>query len=626
MTVGFDSEAELESVYANTPLDVIAGIVFHETLTEGRNTTRVIKFKVALAFELACYCLYYESGATLAITELHMFDKTRYKIGQESISKRNTVYTENEPDKSIRPETVPEYFWHPSHMFARAPTEGPMDKHSSSGTIPARPACSVHQPHEVAVRWRKGRHLCDDAALPPSPLRCSGLLRPSRVHLRHPDLRLFPRPLRQLRQGHGGGEGEAHQGSSASIRSCQMDELGGLVYVKPIVFRGGERPGVHDAVHDIRTKWSTLSAQQSFAGVCLALDLFFQPHCYSLLAEDPLLLQNRCPGWRSHRILPQPDALHARNDRPAKNVHPLMDLLLPLSQHRSGLQPGHMDQDGDHGHRLEMEQPEYESCRRLRTRHEGRPPGLRGGNYLLFLLTSYIDTVFPEKTLEGQPLLSGPNSPQTDVIESFCPHELKPEFFEKDPLGPRPTIEFKHVTKVFKKGDKPSVEKLSLKAYRNQITVLLGHESSGKSTAVSLLLGKYRPTSGKAFIKGCNVSIKSESRIIPRFLGFCPDHDVFFDHLSVEENMYFFCKMKDFEPEGLKSQIDHILGILDLELKRKSVAGSLSPGWQRKLSVAAALVGESEASFLDDNLTNFSKAVKEDCRGFIKKRKEMMPS
>ncbi|GIY15238.1 ATP-binding cassette sub-family A member 17 [Caerostris darwini] len=218
---------------------------------------------------------------------------------------------------------------------------------------------------------------------------------------------------------------------------------------------------------------------------------------------------------------------------------------------------------------------------------------------------------------------SGPKSPQTEVIESFCPHELKPEFFEKDPLGPRPTIEFKHVTKVFKKGGKPSVEKLSLKAYRNQITVLLGHESSGKSTAVSLLLGKYRPTSGKAFIKGCNVSIKSESRIIPRFLGFCPDHDVFFDHLSVEENMYFFCKMKDFESEGLKSQIDHILGILDLELKRKSVAGSLSPGWQRKLSVAAALVGESEVSFIDDILKNFSKAILEEetdeaCFAFLK--------
>ncbi|GIY15236.1 ATP-binding cassette sub-family A member 3 [Caerostris darwini] len=80
MIVGFDSEAELESVYANTSLDVLAGIVFHETLTEGRNTTRVIKFK-------------------------------------------------------IRPETVPEYFWHPSHMFARAPVEGPMDKHSLWGTI-----------------------------------------------------------------------------------------------------------------------------------------------------------------------------------------------------------------------------------------------------------------------------------------------------------------------------------------------------------------------------------------------------------------------------------------------------------------------------------------------------------
>ncbi|CAL1299123.1 unnamed protein product [Larinioides sclopetarius] len=207
---------------------------------------------------------------------------------------------------------------------------------------------------------------------------------------------------------------------------------------------------------------------------------------------------------------------------------------------------------------------------------------------------------------------TGNKKPRTEVIQSFGMHELKPEYFEKEPYGVRPTIEFKHLTKIFRKGSKPAVKNLFLKAYRNQITVLLGHDGSGKTTAVSILLKKCHPTSGKAFIKGCNVSIESESRKIPRFLGFCPDYDICFDHLSVEENLYFYCKMKDFESEGLSSQIDHIMGLFDLELKRKSVVGNLTAGWKRKLSVGIALIGESEVIVIDNptsHMDSYSRRI-----------------
>ncbi|GBM89644.1 ATP-binding cassette sub-family A member 3 [Araneus ventricosus] len=243
-----------------------------------------------------------------------------------------------------------------------------------------------------------------------------------------------------------------------------------------------------------------------------------------------------------------------------------------------------------------------------------------GDTVFFFLLAWYIGTIFPGKYLEGQPWYfpvtglywTGNKKPKTEVIQSFGMHELKPEYFEKEPYGVRPTIEFKHLTKTFRKGSKPAVKNLFLKAYRNQITVLLGHDGSGKSTAVSILLKKCHPTSGKAFIKGCNVSIESESRKIPRFLGFCPDHDICFDHLSVEENLYFYCKMKDFESEGLSSQIDHIMGVLDLELKRKTVAGNLSAGWKRKLSVGIALIGESEVVVIDNptsHMDSYSRRI-----------------
>ncbi|GFT46512.1 ATP-binding cassette sub-family A member 3 [Nephila pilipes] len=233
---------------------------------------------------------------------------------------------------------------------------------------------------------------------------------------------------------------------------------------------------------------------------------------------------------------------------------------------------------------------------------------LVGDTVIFFLLSWYIEAVFPGKMSEGQPWYflftsvywTGHKRSETEAIESFGLHELKPEYFEREPYGVRPSIEFKNLTKIFKKRSRPTLKKVFFKAYRNQITVLLGHDGTGKSTVISTLLGHYRPTSGKAFIKGCNVSIESEARKIPRFLGFCPDYDVHFDHLSVEENLYFFCKMKGFESEGISSQIDHVLGILDLELKRKTKAGILSACWKRKLSVALALIGESEIVVMDD--------------------------
>ncbi|GFY64915.1 ATP-binding cassette sub-family A member 3 [Trichonephila inaurata madagascariensis] len=231
-----------------------------------------------------------------------------------------------------------------------------------------------------------------------------------------------------------------------------------------------------------------------------------------------------------------------------------------------------------------------------------------GDTIIFFLCAWYIEAVFPGKMSEGQPwyflftsvFWTGHKSPQTEVIESFGLHELKPEFFEKEPYGIRPFIEFKYLTKIFKKINRPTIKKLYLKAYRNQITVLLGHDGTGKSTVISMLLGQYYPTSGNVFIKGCNLSIESEARKIPRFLGFCPNYDVYFDHFNVEENLYFFCKMKGFESEGVQSQIDRILEMLDLELKRKTSAGVLSDSWKRKLSVGIALIGESEIVVMDD--------------------------
>ncbi len=90
--------------------------------------------------------------------------------------------------------------------------------------------------------------------------------------------------------------------------------------------------------------------------------------------------------------------------------------------------------------------------------------------------------------------------------------------------------------------DKVAVEDLSLNLYENQITALLGHNGAGKTTTMSMLVGLFPPTSGTATINGFNVV--TESQAARRSLGLCPQFDILFDQLTIEEHIYFFSRLK----------------------------------------------------------------------------------
>ncbi|PKU30094.1 atp-binding cassette sub-family a member 3 [Limosa lapponica baueri] len=109
---------------------------------------------------------------------------------------------------------------------------------------------------------------------------------------------------------------------------------------------------------------------------------------------------------------------------------------------------------------------------------------------------------------------------------------------------------------VFKVGNKmkEAVKDLTVNMYEGQITVLLGHNGAGKTTTlsmltglssalsrgrcVSLLPGLHSPTSGQAYINGYEIS--QDMVLIRRSLGLCPQHDVLFDNMTVEEHLHFY--------------------------------------------------------------------------------------
>ncbi|RLN65884.1 hypothetical protein BBJ29_006636 [Phytophthora kernoviae] len=146
--------------------------------------------------------------------------------------------------------------------------------------------------------------------------------------------------------------------------------------------------------------------------------------------------------------------------------------------------------------------------------------------------------------------------------------------------------------------ERVAVAGLDLAMYSGQITALLGHNGAGKTTIISMLTGLIPPTSGGATLHGC--SIKRDFHELRRVIGICPQHDVLFQDLTVEEHLLLFGTMKHVPRDKLQSRVDKMIEDVGLTEIRRALAKTLSGGQKRKLSVALAFLGGSKLVFLDE--------------------------
>ncbi|XP_078145249.1 phospholipid-transporting ATPase ABCA1b isoform X2 [Centroberyx gerrardi] len=169
---------------------------------------------------------------------------------------------------------------------------------------------------------------------------------------------------------------------------------------------------------------------------------------------------------------------------------------------------------------------------------------------------------------------------------------------EEEPAHLEPGVYIENLVKVYRHGKKLAVDGLTLGFYEGQITSFLGHNGAGKTTTMSILTGLFPPTSGTAYIMGRD--IRTELSAIRQSLGVCPQHNVLFSMLTVEEHIWFYARLKGLSEEQVKGEIEQILRDTGLPHKRKSRTSTLSGGMQRKLSVALAFVGGSKVVILDE--------------------------
>ena len=143
-----------------------------------------------------------------------------------------------------------------------------------------------------------------------------------------------------------------------------------------------------------------------------------------------------------------------------------------------------------------------------------------------------------------------------------------------------------------------AVDKLNLEINQGELYSLLGMNGAGKTTTVKMLSTLTAPTSGDAFVGGC--SIISNTKGVKEQIGISPQETAIAPNLSVKENLELICGIYGFSKEKTLAKIDELSRQFDLGAILTKKAGKLSGGWQRRVSIAMALIGEPSILFLDE--------------------------
>ena len=143
-----------------------------------------------------------------------------------------------------------------------------------------------------------------------------------------------------------------------------------------------------------------------------------------------------------------------------------------------------------------------------------------------------------------------------------------------------------------------AVDRLDLEICQGELFALLGVNGAGKTTAIKMLSCLTKPTNGDAVI--CGYSITKEPKQVKQLIGVSPQETAVAPNLSVKENLELICGIHGFSKEKTRAKIKMLSGqfALDSVLHRK--AGILSGGWQRRISIAMALISEPKILFLDE--------------------------
>ena len=157
-------------------------------------------------------------------------------------------------------------------------------------------------------------------------------------------------------------------------------------------------------------------------------------------------------------------------------------------------------------------------------------------------------------------------------------------------------IKTDRLTKRF--GDFTAVNEITFQVNKGEIFGFLGANGAGKTTAMRMLIGLSKPTSGNAAVAGFDVYKQTEN--IKKNIGYMSQKFSLYEDLTVLENISFYGGIYGLTDQQIKTKSDELISQLGLQNETKKLVGSLPLGWKQKLSFSVALLHEPKIVFLDE--------------------------
>jgi ABC-2 type transport system ATP-binding protein len=149
---------------------------------------------------------------------------------------------------------------------------------------------------------------------------------------------------------------------------------------------------------------------------------------------------------------------------------------------------------------------------------------------------------------------------------------------------------------------------IDLDVYEGEVLSILGPNGAGKTTLVRQITAELKPTSGSIKIK--DVDPLLEPLKAKKYIGVIPQEGSLFSHLTVQEHLYFFGRLKGLTKSSARAQVERLLPLLSLEEYRRKKIKTLSGGTQRRVFIALALLGDPPILILDEPTAGLDPAAR----------------
>lgn len=157
-------------------------------------------------------------------------------------------------------------------------------------------------------------------------------------------------------------------------------------------------------------------------------------------------------------------------------------------------------------------------------------------------------------------------------------------------------IKVNSLTKTF--GNFTAVNSISFNINKGEIFGFLGANGAGKTTAIKMLCGIMKPTSGDAIVN--EFSVTNETEKVKNNIGYMSQKFSLYEDLTVKENIKFFGGIYGLPIDIINERTDLLLNKLEMKNDAKSIVGSLPLGWKQKIAFSVASLHNPAIIFLDE--------------------------